>query len=225
MAGCLSPVRVSCCCRATLVGVSADQELDAGSLSTWVAQVIAARASDTGVDVPCGSCTACCRSSYFVHVGPSEHDALRHIPATLLFPAPGLPDGHRVMGYDDRGHCPMLVEDRCSIYEHRPLACRSYDCRVFAAAGLSPDDDGKGDVAAQVRRWRFDVEGEDAALAAAIRAAGSYLSERPDCFPNGDPPSSTGVVALLALKVHGAFLGGDGEPDHDAVREALSAQQ
>ena len=34
------------------------------------------------------------------------------------------------------GHCPMLVDGRCSIYEHRPRTCRTYDCRVFPAAGL-----------------------------------------------------------------------------------------
>ena len=44
--------------------------------------------SSSGVesDVPCNGCTACCRSSQFVHVGPDEADTLAHIPAELLFP-------------------------------------------------------------------------------------------------------------------------------------------
>ena len=30
------------------------------------------------------------------------------------------------MGYDERGHCPMLVDGDCSIYDHRPRTCRMY---------------------------------------------------------------------------------------------------
>jgi hypothetical protein len=58
------------------------------------------------------------------------------------------------MGYDERGHCPMFVDGGCSIYEHRPRTCRTYDCRVFAGAGVAPDDD-KPLIVAQARRWRF----------------------------------------------------------------------
>ena len=104
-------------------------------------------------DVPCNGCTACCTSSQFVHIEPDEADALAHIPPSLLFPAPRLPRGHVLLGYDERGHCPMLVDDACSIYEHRPRACRTYDCRVFAAAGVVPE--GKPDIARRVQRWRF----------------------------------------------------------------------
>ena len=73
--------------------------------------------------VPCAGCTACCRSGYFIHVEPDEQAALAAIPAELLFPAPGLPAGHHVMGYGADGACPMLVEDACSIYAERPRAC------------------------------------------------------------------------------------------------------
>lgn len=38
------------------------------------------------------------------------------IPAELLFPAPGLPKGHVLLGYDANGHCPMLAEGGCSIF-------------------------------------------------------------------------------------------------------------
>src|SRR4029079_18414171 len=119
----------------------------------------ARREVDVDVDVPCGSCTACCTSSQFVHVGPDEVDALAHIPADLLFPAPGLPAGHRVLGYDERGHCPMLVDGACSIYPPRPRPCRTYDCRIFAATDidLAAEDPPKASIGARARRWRFDV--------------------------------------------------------------------
>ncbi len=105
-------------------------------------------------EVPCGTCTACCTSSQFIHIDPTEIDALAHIPATLLFPAPRMPEGHVLMGYDEQGHCPMLVDGLCSIYEHRPRTCRTYDCRVFAAAGIDADDD-KPSIVRQARRWEF----------------------------------------------------------------------
>ena len=152
-----------------------DGPLPAGDFSAWLAAMQAALRGEQDADVPCAGCTACCTSSQFVHIEPDETDALAHIPAALLFPAPRLPRGHVLLGYDERGHCPMLVDGRCSIYEHRPRTCRTYDCRVFAAAGLDADQPA---VAARVGRWRFayptdaDRDRHDAVRAAArVQAA------------------------------------------------------
>jgi uncharacterized protein len=146
----------------------------AGNFSSWLDEMRVAIRTGGVVDVACGGCTACCTSSQFVHVGPDETDALAHIPPELLFPAPGLPDGHVVLGYDERGHCPMLVDGRCSIYEHRPRTCRAYDCRIFAATGLDVDaeDDRKAPIARQARRWRFTFPtADDRRRQGAVRAA------------------------------------------------------
>ena len=129
-----------------------DGELDAGDFGQWLVAMRTALHDGGEMDVPCGSCTACCRSSQFVHVDPDEHDALAHIPPELLFPTPGAPAGHLLLGYDDEGCCPMLVDDRCSIYLHRPRACRTYDCRAFAATGVIADQPL---IDERVRRWRF----------------------------------------------------------------------
>jgi hypothetical protein len=137
-----------------------EHDLPAGSFSAWRRAAVAAIEAGAASDVPCGTCTACCRSSQFVHVGPDEADALAHIPASLLFPAPGRPRGHLLLGYDERGRCPMLGDSGCTIYDHRPLACRVYDCRVFAAADVEPDDHQPA-IAAQVRRWRFSYPSDD----------------------------------------------------------------
>jgi Fe-S-cluster containining protein len=132
--------------------------------------------------VPCHGCTACCRSSQFVEISPDEASALAHIAPALLFPAPGRP-GFKVLGFDGRGHCPMLVDDRCSIYEDRPRACRTFDCRVFAAAGLEPDEAGKEALTRRIRRWRFTyADGaarrqHDELLEDAARAAGAGVTE------------------------------------------------
>jgi Fe-S-cluster containining protein len=149
--------------------------------STWLAETRAALRGERDADVPCDGCTACCRSSQFVHVEPDEKETLARIPAALLFPAPRRPPGHVVLGYDERGHCPMLIDDHCSIYEHRPRACRMYDCRVFAATGVDPGE-GKEDVAERVRNWEFryptaaDREAHDAVLAAAASLDDPTLS-------------------------------------------------
>jgi Fe-S-cluster containining protein len=168
-------------------------DLAAGDFSAWLVGMRAAIRGEQGSDVPCGSCTACCTSSQFIHVEPDETDTLAYIPAELLFPAPGLPRGHVVMGYDERGHCPMLVANECSIYEHRPRTCRTYDCRIFAAAGLSDDDEGEALIAQQARRWRFGYPtARDRAEHEAVRATAARLRERDD--------ASATRIAVLAIE-------------------------
>ena len=128
---------------------------DAVDFGAWFTSMTAALSGDGVSDVPCGTCTACCCASQFVEVGPDEADALASIPRALLFPAPGAPTGSLVMGYDEHGRCPMFGDGTCSIYEHRPQACRVYDCRVFAATGVYPDESEKASVADTARRWVF----------------------------------------------------------------------
>jgi hypothetical protein len=141
-----------------------------------------------------------------VHIGPDETDTLAQIPAKLLFPAPGLPRGHVLLGYDDRGHCPMLVDGRCSIYEQRPRTCRTYDCRVFPAADVSADDD-KIFIVRQSRRWVFGFPTtHDRLEHDAVRAAARFLVERRDELPARIRPANATQLAVLALEVHRAFL-------------------
>lgn len=169
--------------------------LDAGSLAAWAAEAAVVIRTGATADVPCGPCTACCTSSQFVHVEPDETDALAHLPAALLFPAPGLPKGHVLLPYDERGHCPMLVDGRCSVYAHRPRTCRTYDCRVFAATGIAPPED-KPAIVAQVVRWRFRTDApEDAAAQAALHAAAAAVGVAPDA-PRG--PTQRAAAAVVA---------------------------
>ncbi|HEY7628232.1 MAG TPA: YkgJ family cysteine cluster protein, partial [Ilumatobacteraceae bacterium] len=193
-----------------------EASLPAGGFSVWIGHMLGALRDEHPADVPCGTCTACCRSSQFVHIAPDELDTLVHVPAELLFPAPGLPRGHVVLGYDDRGHCPMLVDDRCSIYAHRPRTCRTYDCRVFAAAGVDPDD--KPLIAERSRHWEFEHE-DPAATArhAAVRAAAEFLREHDDVA--GAARTSPTRLAVAAVQVHELF--GSAVPGSDAVRVEL----
>ena len=205
-------------------------DLPAGDFSAWMTDVQAAIRGQGESDVPCDGCTACCTASQFIHIGPEETDTLAHIPAGVLFPAPRLPRGHVVMGYNERGHCPMLIEGKCSIYAHRPRTCCTYDCRVFPAAGITADDDKPG-IAERARRWTFSYPSEgDRTQHDAVRASARYLGEHHDAFPDANVPANATQLAIAAIEAHGAFLARDERtgrttvvvPESVAVRVALS---
>jgi uncharacterized protein len=185
----------------------APEALDAGPFASWLDGTRAMLAREHGADVPCGTCTACCRSAQFVHIAPEEKRTLARIPPQLLFPAPGLPKGNLLLGYDEHGRCPMLIDDRCSIYADRPSACRNYDCRVFAAAGIKAGD-GDHPVARQVERWRFRFPAHrDDEAYRAVEAAAAFLEQHADLFPPGFLPRNPSQLAVLALKVFTVFIG------------------
>jgi len=184
--------------------------------------MLAAIAGEQDSTVPCGTCTACCTSSQFVHIGPDETDTLAHIDSRLLFPAPRMPRGHVVMGYDQRGHCPMLIDDVCSIYEHRPRTCRTYDCRVFPAAGIEPLD--KPRIADRARQWEFDYSDDGRTLHDAVRAAARFLRDHEDALPADVTSPSATQLAPLAVEAHAAFMSID-EPTPSDVRVRLGRRR
>lgn len=202
-----------------------DTPLDTEPFSAWLRGFREARKSGGDVTVPCGECRGCCTSGYFIPIAPDERDTLAHIPKELLFPAPGLPKGHRLLGYRENGHCPLFRENRCTIYAHRPRACRQYDCRLFPATG-APVDEGKPRIAAQAVRWRFAYpEAGDREQQAAVSAAARFLDRHADRFPAGFLPGQPDRRALLALEVSEVFLGPpDGSADEAAaVRSRIAA--
>jgi uncharacterized protein len=175
-----------------------DGDIPAGGFASWLSAMQAALRGEADAAVPCGACTACCTSSQFVPIGADETDTLAHIPAELLFPAPRLPKGNVLLGYDERGHCPMLADGRCTIYEHRPRTCRAYDCRIFAATGLDigADDETKDPIAHRVRQWHFTFPTDDdhrrrAAVHTAVRTVRA---------------SSVTQLAVAAIERHEEFL-------------------
>jgi hypothetical protein len=215
---------------ASPAGSAPEPARPAGDLSQWLRALRATLDGRGSTDVPCDGCTACCESAQFVHIGPDETETLRRIPAALRFPAPFLPAGHVLLGYDDRGRCPMLTDQGCSIYEDRPRTCRTYDCRVFAATGVDPGAE-KPAVRRRVRTWRFTVEGAGATELAALRSAAEFLGRNREVFGGDDPPGPT-QRAVLAVEVADLFIGtgagGEREvvaPDVAEVRVALAARR
>lgn len=199
-----------------------EAELPAGNFSEWLRAMRNALAGGAGMQVACGECRGCCTSSYYIKVRASETDALAHIPPEQLVDAPGDSTGTRLMGYDARGHCPMLRDGNCSIYPHRPDTCRTYDCRVFTAAGMDAGP-GRDVINERVARWRFDFPQEsDRREQRAVRAAASFLRQHPVRFPGGHIPARAADIAVLAVKSYTVFLGE--EPRHeDAVAGIIEA--
>ena len=186
--------------------VIADEPLPAGPFAAWLDGMQRALRGDRASDVPCGVCTACCTSSQFVHIRPDEVDTLAHVPRHLLFPTPRMPKGHVLLGYDEHGHCPMLVDGACSIYEHRPQTCRTYDCRVFPASGVELDDNEKRAIARQAARWVFDFPTEvDRAGYDAVRAAAAFVRDHPDRLPDGVVPANATQHAVLSIEIAERF--------------------
>ena len=200
--------------------MSGEDDLPAGEFSSWMIEIQSAIRGERGSVVPCGGCTACCTSSQFIHIEPDETDTLSRIPPELLFPAPRLPRGHVVLGYDERGHCPMLIDNKCSIYENRPRTCRTYDCRIFPAAGIGIDDNDKVQIARQAQRWQFSFPTQaDQNQHDAVRAAATFLDGYPDALLDGAAPTNATQRAVLAIEIHDVFLQHDDATDETAIVE------
>ena len=165
--------------------------------------------------VPCGECVGCCTSSKFIHIRPTDRKAVDSIPKELMFQAPGLPDGHYLLGYDEKGYCPMFKKNKCSIYDSRPETCRQYDCRALAASGLKIDDETK-EITDRVNSWEFGYSSvHDSELSNAVKLAVKFISENRNIFPDGFVPLLKGQIAVMAVRVHHIFIG----HTMDSVRE------
>lgn len=198
--------------------VDAERSLDAGVFTSWLRRARYSLRTEKGSTVACGPCRACCCAYYFIHVRPEEKTTLARIDKRLLFPAPGLPKGNRLMGYFEDGRCPMLTDAGCSIYEVRPVTCRMFDCRVFGAVGVLSGEANQADIDRQAARWRFRYPTEGDRLAhAAVKRAAEYIAAHRSAFPQEKAPTGATQIALMALKTYRLFLHGEGAFKADSV--------
>ena len=181
--------------------------IDAGSFDTWLQTILASFKTGAEIDVPCGECRGCCSAGRFVHLLPSDKPAIQAIPKQLLLRAPGMPKGHAVMGYLDGGICPMLKARDCSIYSSRPSTCRTFDCRVLAATGLTIEGKWNERINERVQAWRFTFTSEDGRRRhKAIQDTATFIKQHAAVFPSGRAPAQATTLAVLAIKVHSVFL-------------------
>jgi hypothetical protein len=111
----------------------------------------------------------------------------------------------------------MFRDGNCTIYQHRPDTCRTYDCRVFAAAGTTPGDE-RPVISERVARWQFEYPADqDREEHRAVGAAANFLRRYPVRFPGGRVPSRPSEIAVLAVKAYQVFLQ---TPESDAATAA-----
>ena len=81
--------------------------------------------------VNCRSCRACCVD--FVETSLLTGDSGDGLDTEIR-------DGKRFLRKKANGECVHLQDGGCSVYEHRPSACRVFDCRDFAVSKLTNPD-------------------------------------------------------------------------------------
>jgi Fe-S-cluster containining protein len=72
-------------------------------------------------DVPCKSCSACCRH-HLVHLSAADEPHIAAYDTRQV-------GASRVLKLKENGDCTHLGPGGCTIYDRRPLVCRSFDCR------------------------------------------------------------------------------------------------
>ena len=78
-------------------------------------------------EVPCNGCTECCRSGQGLFLHPElGDDVTAYETRTAVDTA-----GNRIflLATTSRGACVYLGPTGCTIYQRRPLLCRTFDCR------------------------------------------------------------------------------------------------
>jgi Predicted Fe-S-cluster oxidoreductase len=89
----------------------------------------------------------------------------------------------KVLNRQENGHCTYLQDERCTIYSHRPQACRLFDCRVYQVlplewfAHITPAVQALKENAAQ----RFELvtkEPSDATFHVRMKQAAEVVSQR-----------------------------------------------
>jgi uncharacterized protein len=196
--------------------------LDAGALGDWARGYVDALLHDGDVDVPCGTCAACCESGYLIPIHPDETDVRAHVPDDRLRRSADPDDDTVYIAHGDDGRCAMHVGG-CTIYAHRPRACRAFDCRVLAATGIAIDD--SVGVARQAARWRFALQtDDDHERQRAVLAAVAALAE---ADPDGESLRSPMRRAVVAVAGHGRFMppAPDGAAEPDAVAVVLRTRR
>lgn len=84
-------------------------------------------------DVPCGTCTKCCEI-LAPFLTPEEMSSGLY-PISLVQPDIAMIRENPNVGplvtmfKSNKGGCSMFVDNKCSIYDNRPIACKQFDCR------------------------------------------------------------------------------------------------
>lgn len=132
------------------------------------------------VRVPCNDCRACCYHKRIeLHTARDQAD----LPFLDAVPDDQRP-GQFMLRKRPDGACIHLGPDGCTVYKHRPYACRMYDCRPVGLAGLAETYDAGHRSPA----WVPQPQDEDDLLNihALTAAAQTYIKLHPDDWQTRD---------------------------------------
>lgn len=124
--------------------------------------------------VPCNGCKSCCHhEDVEVRAEQERAEDLRYLDLVQT------QEGRTVLRKRDDGACAHLVSSGCAVYDHRPRACRMYDCRIRAIAGLTMR---YGETEHTAPAWAFRPQSpQDLATMSVLRiSARRYLAEHPN---------------------------------------------
>lgn len=80
-------------------------------------------------DVPCHGCTSCCKRTLIVLL-PEEGDLeVLYETQTVVNPLTG--KDAKALLQTATGDCIYLKDHGCSVYDHRPVICKAFDCRRY----------------------------------------------------------------------------------------------
>jgi Fe-S-cluster containining protein len=124
--------------------------------------------------VPCNDCTACC-----YHAGVDLEPSMER-PADLAhLDLETHADGRTFLRKKADGACVHLGPNGCTVYAHRPRACRAYDCRYFSMIRMLDHFDGER----FSPLWYFDLKTpRERAIFLALTLAGRAYSRQTGCF-------------------------------------------
>jgi hypothetical protein len=134
---------------------------------------------DREAAVPCQGCNQCCYHAR-VDVYPDKE---RPENLAQLDVVPHADGNGFVLAKRDDGACVHLGSGgECTVYQHRPQACRLYDCRAFSVIGLVDTFNGGRNSPA----WVFDTRtADERVMDLALRlAAENYIAGHPQWNAN-----------------------------------------
>jgi len=85
------------------------------------------KAGSSPTPVPCNGCTECCRSGQGLFLHPEQGDDVAAYQTRIAADSSGNPVF--LLATTPAGACVYLGPSGCTIYERRPVLCRSFDCR------------------------------------------------------------------------------------------------
>jgi len=110
-------------------------------------------------------------------------------------------EGRKVLPHRGRD-CALFdaEQNRCSIYETRPIACREYDCRAMWLAGFRNTERGR-EMNERLESWRTEVHSdEDLGVIAAVWLKARELLKRCDADVQLAAGAGVAMAMLMSRK-------------------------